>query len=42
MDTKYEVAVRGFYVFAGVVMGMVIEGLINNQVVMKLLDMLIK
>jgi hypothetical protein len=41
-NKKYEVAVRGFYVFAGIVMGMIIQGIINNQIIMKLLSMLIK
>lgn len=41
-NQKYEIAVRGFYIFLGVIAGMVIEGFINNHIVMKLLEALIK
>jgi hypothetical protein len=39
---KEEIAVRGFYIFGGFVIGLVVEGIINNFVVLKLLSMLIK
>ena len=38
---KENVAIRGYYIFIGVIGGMIIEGLINNQVLMKLLELAI-
>jgi hypothetical protein len=39
---KEQIAVRGFYIFSGFIIGLVVEGIINNIIIMKLLSMLIK